>query len=74
MQEDNDTNFNSSQNEEQKSEIEKAGDDLFHFAINRDELKWLMAHLHEQAEINRETVEYELQVLKIIATRWALAC
>ncbi|MGM0452373.1 MAG: hypothetical protein ACQERN_04310 [Thermodesulfobacteriota bacterium] len=59
--------------EEPKSEIEKAGEDLFHFAINRDELKWLMARLHEQAEINRETVEYELQVLKIIATGWALA-
>lgn len=59
--------------EEEKSTIEKAGEDLFHFAINRDELKWLMAHLPEQAEIKRETVEYELQILKIIGTGWALS-
>jgi hypothetical protein len=29
--------------EEENSEIEKTGDDLFEFAIDREDTKWLMA-------------------------------
>jgi len=59
--------------EEKKSEIEIAGEDLFHFAINRDDIKTLIAHLPAESSCKPETVEYELQVLKIISTGWAIS-
>ncbi len=59
----------------QKEKISKdqAQDDLFAYAIEREDIKWLMEMLHPEAEINRTTVEYELQVLKIISTGWAIS-
>ena len=54
-------------------DINKAGEDLFQFAVDREDLKLLMSHLNEEADIKRETVEYELQILKIIATGWSIA-
>ncbi len=56
-----------------KSEIDKAGEDLFNFAIDREDVKWLMQHLPEEADIRRETVEYELQILKIISVGWSIS-
>ena len=56
-----------------KTNIEKAGEDLFTFAIDREGVKWLMEHLAEEAEINRAKVEYELQILKIISVGWSLS-
>ncbi|OEU65731.1 MAG: hypothetical protein BBJ57_11775 [Desulfobacterales bacterium PC51MH44] len=56
-----------------KAEIEKAGEDLLSFAIDREDVKWLMAHLPEEAEIKRGTVEYELQILKIISVGWSIS-
>ena len=54
------------------SEIDRAGEDLFNFAIDREDVKWLMQHLPEEADIRRETVEYELQILKIISVGWSI--
>ena len=54
------------------SEIEKAGKDLFDYAINRDDVKWLMDRLPGEANVNRNTVEYELQILKIIGVGWSV--
>jgi len=59
--------------EKEKSGIEKAGEDLFNFAIDREDLKSIMALLPEEADIKRETVEYELQILKFISTGWSIA-
>ena len=59
--------------EDKKSAIEKAGDDLFSFAVDREDIKTLMAHLQEAAEIKRATVEYELQILKIISVGWSIS-
>ena len=58
--------------EEDKSGIEKVGNDLFSFASDREDVKTLMALLPEQAEVKRETVEYELQILKIISAGWGI--
>ncbi|MFH2219976.1 MAG: hypothetical protein ABII68_10010 [Pseudomonadota bacterium] len=55
------------------SGIEKAGEDLFNFAVDRKDIKTLMAHLPESADIKRVTVEYELQLLKIISVGWGLS-
>jgi hypothetical protein len=59
--------------EEKKSEVERAGDNLFDFVVDREDIKWLMSHLPEVADIKRETVEYELQILKIISVGWSIS-
>ena len=51
----------------------QAGDDLFNFAVDRRDVKELMALLPEKAEIKRPAVEYELQLLKIILVGWAIS-
>ena len=61
------------ENSEKKSGIEKAGEDLLSFAIDREDVKWLMTQLPEETEINRGTVEYELQILKIISVGWSIS-
>ena len=56
-----------------KSGIERAGEDLFNFAIDREDVKWLMQHMPKEADIKRNTVEYELQILKIISVGWCIS-
>jgi hypothetical protein len=59
--------------EGKKTGVEKAGEDLFNFAINREDIKTLMSHLPEEADIKRDKVEYELQVLKFISIGWSIS-
>lgn len=59
--------------ENKKSKLEQAGEDLFNYAIDREDVKWLIARLPETADIQRATVEYELQLLKIITVGWSLS-
>lgn len=59
--------------DKKKSEFEKIRDDLFNFAINRDDVKWLMERLPKEANIKPSTVEYELQILKIISVGWSIS-
>lgn len=59
--------------EEKKAGVEKAREDLFNFAINREDIKTLMSHLPEEADIKRGKVEYELQILKIISIGWSIS-
>lgn len=61
-----------SENKE-KSAIEKAGEDLFDFAVDREDVKWLLDRLPPEADIKRTTVEYELQILKIIGVGWSVS-
>ena len=58
--------------QEEKSGTEKVGEDLFNFAVDREDLKSVMLLLPEEADIKRETVAYELQVLKFISTGWSI--
>ena len=53
-------------------DIETAGQELFDYAIDREDVKWLLANLPEAADISRATVEYELQILKIISVGWSI--
>ncbi len=46
---------------------------MISFAIDREDVKWLMAQLPEEAEIMRGTVEYELQILEIISVGWSIS-
>jgi len=59
--------------EKEKSGIDKAGEELFNFAVDREDVKILMAYLPEQADIKRGKVEYELQILKIISVGWSIS-
>ncbi|MBL7179302.1 MAG: hypothetical protein ABIK98_15765 [Pseudomonadota bacterium] len=59
--------------QKEKAAIEKAGADLFDFAVDREDVKALMAYLPQEADINRVTVEYELQILKIISVGWSIS-
>jgi hypothetical protein len=59
--------------QKKKSELEKAGEDLLDFAVDREDVKWLMNRLPAEADIKRITVEYELQILKIIGVGWSLS-
>jgi hypothetical protein len=59
--------------EREKSGIEKAGEELFTFAVDREDVKTLMAYLPAQARIERGKVEYELQLLKIISVGWSIS-
>jgi hypothetical protein len=59
--------------EKKPSRIEQAAEDLFNYAIDREDVKWLMAHLADEAEVKRTTVEYELPILKIISVGWSLS-
>ena len=62
------------ENQEKKpSKIEQAAADLFNYAIDREDVKWLMANLSEEADVKRATVEYELPILKIISVGWSLS-
>jgi len=56
-----------------KSNMEQPAEDLFNYAIDREEVKWLMANLAEEADIKRTTVEYELPILKIVSVGWGLS-
>lgn len=62
----NDTN----DTQEKKTPLEQAAEDLFNYAIERDDIKYLMAGLPQEADVKRATVEYELQILKIISVGW----
>ena len=59
--------------EENTSVIELAGKDLFNFAVDREDIKTLIAHLPEETVCEPEAIEYELQLLKIISVGWSIS-
>ena len=59
--------------EENSAEIETIRNDLLNFAVDRDDIKWLMERLPKEANIDRNAVEYELQILKIISVGWSIS-
>ncbi len=56
-----------------KTKIKQAGEDLFNFAIDREDIKWLMAGLPQESQAKPTTVEYELQILKIVSVGWGIS-
>lgn len=59
--------------QQKKSIIEQAGEDLFDFATDRDDVKWLLAQLSNQTHAKPSTVDYELQILKIVCIGWSIS-
>ena len=50
-----------------------AGEDLFNYAVGREDIKWLLDSVFRAEGTEANTVEYELQLLKIISVGWAIA-
>ena len=57
----------------EKVSIEKASEDLFNFAIDRSDIKLILQTLPEDIKINRVSMEYEIQLLKILAVGWSIS-
>nr|NJM02053.1 hypothetical protein [Desulfobacula sp.] len=53
--------------------IEKMAQALSAFAIDREDVKELLAAVPAGAGLNMTTLEYELQLLKILSVGWALS-
>ena len=53
--------------------LAQAAEDLFNHAMDREDVKWLLARLPEEASVARSKVEYELQILKFISVGWSIA-
>ncbi len=56
-----------------KTDFDQAGEDLFNFAIEREDVKWLLGQLPTETSVKLATVEYELQILKIISVGWGIS-
>jgi len=53
--------------------FEQIKSDLLDFAVDREEIKFLLARWPDEAVIKAPEVDYELQILKIIAVGWGLS-
>jgi len=53
--------------------MEEAAGDLFSFATDREDVKWLLDQFPSDADVNSGKLEYELQILKIITVGWILS-
>jgi hypothetical protein len=53
--------------------VEQAGEDLFDFASERDDVKWLLSRLSDQTKAKPATVDYELQILKFVCVGWSIS-
>ena len=53
--------------------VQKIAENLAAFAIDREELKLLIKTLPQESSLDITTVEYELQILKIISVGWGIS-
>jgi len=54
-------------------DIEELIRDIFNFAIAREDLKEQLKNIPENTEANLVTVEYEIQLLKILSVGWSIS-
>jgi hypothetical protein len=57
---------------EEKGDIKKTCDDLFDYAIDREDVMWLVQRYSEKSNVETSNLEYELQILKIVGVGWNL--
>ncbi len=60
-------------NKKESLSPEKLAQDLATFAIDRTDLKTLLASLPASDDLNLTTIEYELQLLKILSVGWGIS-
>jgi hypothetical protein len=61
------------QAESEKTGMTQAGENLFNFAVDREDVKVFIENLPKETKCNSAAVEYELQLLKIISTGWSIS-
>jgi hypothetical protein len=61
------------QAESEKTGMTQAGEKLFNFAVDREDVKVFIENLPKETKCNSAAVEYELQLLKIISTGWSIS-
>lgn len=59
--------------EKQPDTLENICKNLAEYAVNRDEIKEIVNTLPKDQNINTVTVEYELQLLKIVTIGWSVS-
>ncbi len=64
------TNASSAKTEAPLAEV---GQNLFNYAIERDELKPILQSLPAESKIDPVAMEYEIQILKIVSVGWGIA-
>jgi len=57
----------------QTARVMAAAENLFTYAVERGDLKQILAHLPAVEGLRKVTVEYELQLLKIVSVGWGIS-
>ncbi len=57
----------------EETAAEKISEHLFNYAIARDELKQVLAAMPKEAEVSPVTMEYEIQLLKMLSVGWGIS-
>ena len=61
-------------NPKTKSETMKTAiTDLVHYSFDKNDIKLVIEQIPEELTLNRVTIEYELQILKIITVGWGIS-
>lgn len=58
---------------EQKVSAQEIGENLANFSLDRESVLYALSRLPEDDFINKVTVEYEIQLLKILSVGWAIS-
>ncbi|MBF0449996.1 MAG: hypothetical protein HQK75_04780 [Candidatus Magnetomorum sp.] len=66
-------NTNDQEATQELSKPEQIAKRLFDFSIDREDIKWLLERQPEDNKIPQNTIEYELQLLKIIGVGWSIS-
>jgi len=53
--------------------VEELANNLATYAIDREELKQLIQAIPQENDLNMATLEYELQILRILSVGWAIS-
>lgn len=61
------------QSENEKTGLDQAAENLFNFAMDREDVKVFVENLPKETNCKPAAVEYELQLLKIISTGWSIS-
>ncbi len=58
---------------EKKDKMDELVEIMFNLAINRDDLKKVISEVPKESDINPVTMEYEIQLLKILSVGWGIS-
>ena len=53
--------------------IQEIGESLANFSLDRESVNYALSRLPDEPSINKVTIEYEIQLLKILSVGWAIS-